>query len=125
MKKFIFVVAFLMVVGFFSTPAKAGWGTWVSCEPNCPTISEVREEAGLGPDGFAKTTVSSAKHKAEVAAHNESLVKKHKESGNKDIDELNPGIAKFLGTDGPTYKERMAELCFEATWYGQKEVDCK
>lgn len=59
----------------------------------------------------------SAQHDAEVAARNEALVKKHKESGNKDIDEI-------FGWS-TAEKERDAGKCFKKTWYGKKEITCE
>ena len=47
MKKFIIVIAFLLVLGFVSTEAEArkGWGGWTVCTTNCnPAPAPVQEE---------------------------------------------------------------------------------
>ena len=116
MKKFIIVIAFLLVLGFVSTEAEArkGWGGWTVCTTNCnPAPAPVQEEV--------KKT--SEKEKARIAAEIERLHKEFRDSGAKDLDELFPEF--FNGKDGKTYEERNAELCFEDTWYGRKEITCK
>jgi len=121
MKKKLISFAILGIFGltlmFISSPAEArGKCGWFGCGGGDVVVTP--------PAAKEETRTQSPADKAKQAAAIEKTIADFKAKGIKDIDVINPEIARLLGTDGKTYEERNAELCWKDMWYGRKQIEC-